>query len=126
MKSNFRKVEEFMKTFKQEVRKTPSFPSYDTCKLRFKLIQEELQEYQDAVLTMDIVKVADALTDILYVVYGTGHSFGIDLDKCFEEVHNSNLSKLDDRGEAIFRDDGKIMKGPNYEAPNLEKILYNK
>lgn len=125
MKSNFNKVKDFMKTFKQEVQTAPKFPSYETCKLRYKLIKEELDEYQDAVTTMDIVKIADALTDILYVVYGTGHAFGIDLDKCFAEVHNSNMTKLDDRGQPIFRDDGKILKGPNYKEPNLEQIVLN-
>jgi len=124
MKTNFAKVKEFMETFGQEVKSEPMFPSNDVQQLRLALIQEELSELQQAVYAEDMVEIADALTDLLYIVYGTGHAYGIDLDKCFEEVHASNMSKLGEDGKPIYREDGKVLKGPNFFEPNLEKILY--
>ena len=120
--SNFEKVKKFMQTFSQEVKTKPSFPNKDTVKLRYDLIEEELQELKEAIKTKNITEVADALTDILYVTYGAGHAFGIDLDSCFDEVQKSNMSKLDDKGKPIFNENGKVMKGPNYFKPNLKKF----
>ena len=121
--NNFEKVKKFMQTFGQEVKSKPSFPSDKIVKLRYGLIEEELSELQAAIRDKDITEVADALTDILYVTYGAGHSFGINLDKCFEEVQNSNMSKLDENGKPIFSDAGKVMKGLNYFKPNLRKFV---
>ena len=121
--SNFNKVGTFMKTFGQEVKTKPSFSTDKINKLRVDLINEELNELQEAMKNNDLLEVADALTDILYVTYGAGHAFGIDLDKCFSEVQNSNMSKLDENGKPIYNDAGKIMKGPNYFKPNLSKFV---
>ena len=121
--SNFNKVGTFMKTFGQEVKSKPSFSSNKINKLRIDLIKEELDELQEAMKNNDLLEVADALTDILYVTYGAGHAFGIDLDKCFDEVQNSNMSKLGVNGEPIYNDSGKVMKGPNYFKPNLSKFV---
>ena len=121
--SNFKKVEKFMTTFGQEVKQKPSFPSDKILKLRYDLILEELEEFKEALKNKDIKEVADALTDILYVTYGAGHAFGIDLDKCFEEVQNSNMSKLDQNGKPIYNEHGKVMKGPNYFKPDLSKFV---
>ena len=121
--SNFNKVKIFMETFDQEVKIKPSFSTEKINKLRYDLIKEELEELKDAIENKDLFEVADALTDILYVTYGAGHAFGINLDKCFEEVQNSNMSKLDNNGKAIYNDDGKVMKGPKYFKPNLKKIV---
>ena len=121
--SNFRKVGIFMKTFGQEVKNKPSFSTDKINKLRLDLIKEELSELTDAMNNKDLLEVADALTDILYVTYGAGHAFGINLDNCFEEVQNSNMSKLDNDGKPIYNNDGKVMKGPNYFKPDLKKFL---
>ena len=121
--SNFKKVKTFMETFGQEVKNKASFSTDKINNLRFDLIQEELDELKEALNNKDLLEVADALTDILYVTYGAGHAFGIDLDKCFDEVQNSNMSKLDENGKPIYNDDGKVMKGPNYFKPNLSKFL---
>ena len=121
--SNFNKVGTFMKTFGQEVKTKPSFSSDKINKLRIDLIKEELDELQEAMKNNDLLEVADALTDILYVTYGAGHAFGIDLDKCFEEVQNSNMSKLGENGEPIYNESGKVMKGPNYFKPDLTKFV---
>ena len=121
--SNFSKVGTFMKTFGQEVKTEASFSSDKINKLRIDLIKEELEELTDAIKKKDLLEVADALTDILYVTYGAGHAFGIDLDKCFEEVQNSNMSKLDDNGKPIYNDAGKVMKGPKYFKPDLSKFV---
>ena len=121
--SNFSKVGVFMKTFGQEVKDNPSFSSDKINKLRLDLIKEELNELTEAMNNKDLLEVADALTDILYVTYGAGHAFGIDLDKCFEEVQNSNMSKLDKNGKPIFNEHGKVMKGPNYFKPDLSKFV---
>jgi predicted HAD superfamily Cof-like phosphohydrolase len=121
--SNFNKVGTFMKTFGQEVKTKPSFSSNKINKLRIDLIKEELDELQEAMKNNDLLEVADALTDILYVTYGSGHAFGIDLDKCFDEVQNSNMSKLDENGKPIYNDAGKVMKGPNYFKPDLSKFI---
>ena len=121
--SNFNKVGTFMKTFGQEVKTKPSFSSDKINKLRIDLIKEELEELQEAMKNNDLLEVADALTDILYVTYGAGHAFGIDLDKCFDEVQNSNMSKLGDNGEPIYNESGKVMKGPNYFKPDLSKFV---
>ncbi len=112
-----------METFGQEVLNKPKFPNYKTIKLRIDLIKEELNELEEAINNNNLVEVADALTDILYVTYGAGHSFGIDLDACFEEVQNSNMSKLDENGNAIYNEDGKVLKGPNYYEPDLKKFI---
>ena len=125
MVSNFTRVMDFMNNFGQEVKYNPEFPDEKVQKLRISLIEEELEELKEAMGKEDIVGVADALTDILYVTYGAGAAFGIDLDKCFKEVHSSNMSKLDRDGLPIYREDGKILKGPNYFEPNLEKIVKN-
>ena len=121
--SNFGKVGIFMKTFGQEVKDKPSFSSEKINKLRIDLIKEELEELTDAMKNKDLLEVADALTDILYVTYGAGHAFGIDLDKCFDEVQNSNMSKLGKDGNPIYNESGKVMKGPNYFKPDLSKFL---
>ena len=121
--SNFNRVKTFMETFGQEVKTKPSFSTDKINKLRYDLIKEELDELKDAMKNMDLLEVADALTDILYVTYGAGHAFGIDLDKCFEEVQNSNMSKLDNNGTPIYNEDGKVMKGPKYFKPNLSKYI---
>ena len=124
--TNFDKVGTFMKTFGQEVKTKPSFSTDKINKLRLDLIKEELTELTEAMNNKDLLEVADALTDILYVTYGAGHAFGINLDKCFDEVQNSNMSKLDENGKPIYNENGKVMKGPNYFKPNLSKILkYN-
>tara|TARA_B100001121_G_C18574682_1_gene566691 strand:+ start:314 stop:655 length:342 start_codon:yes stop_codon:yes gene_type:complete len=112
-----------MQTFGQEVKKNAEFPDEKIIKLRFELIKEELEELKDAIDKRDIKEVADALTDILYVTYGAGHAFGINLDKCFEEVQNSNMSKLGNDGKPIYNELGKVMKGPNYFEPNLKKFV---
>lgn len=122
--TNFKRVDEFMKVFGQEVKTFPEFPSETIQQLRIDLIEEELGELKEAIEQKDIVAVADALTDILYVVYGAGSAFGIDLDACFEEVHESNMSKLDVDGKPIFREDGKVLKGPNYFKPDLFRVLF--
>ena len=122
--SNFNKVKIFMETFGQEVKKNPSFSSDKINKLRYDLIKEELDELNEAMSSKNLLEVADALTDILYVTYGAGHAFGINLDQCFEEVQNSNMSKLDENGKPIYNDAGKVMKGPNYFKPNLSKFVY--
>jgi len=121
--SNFNKVGTFMKTFGQEVKTKPSFSSDKINKLRIDLIKEELEELQEAMKNNDLLEVADALTDILYVTYGAGHAFGIDLDKCFDEVQNSNMSKLGENGEPIYNESGKVMKGPNYFKPDLSRFV---
>ena len=121
--SNFNKVGTFMKTFGQEVKTKPSFSSDKINKLRIDLIKEELDELQEAMGNNDLLEVADALTDILYVTYGAGHAFGINLDKCFDEVQNSNMSKLGEKGEPIYNESGKVMKGPNYFKPDLSKFV---
>ena len=122
--TNFTEVGKFMETFGQEVQTSPKIPKYATQMLRLSLILEEYTELEDAVAEGHMEGIADALTDILYVTYGAGHAFGIDLDKCFEEVQRSNMSKLGADGKPIYRDDGKIMKGPNYSEPDLKKVLY--
>ena len=121
--SNFNKVGIFMKTFGQEVKNKPSFSTDKINQLRIDLIKEELEELKEAMDNNDLLEVADALTDILYVAYGAGHAFGIDLDKCFNEVQNSNMSKLGENGKPIYNDAGKIMKGPNYFKPNLSNFV---
>ena len=121
--TNFEKVGVFMKTFGQEVKNKPSFSTEKINKLRISLIQEELDELKEAMTKNDLLEVADALTDILYVTYGAGHAFGINLDKCFEEVQKSNMSKLGDDGKPIYNEYGKVMKGPKYFKPNLKQFL---
>ena len=121
--SNFSKVGAFMKTFGQEVKDKPAFSTDKINKLRIDLIKEELEELTEAMKNNDLLEVADALTDILYVTYGAGHAFGINLDKCFEEVQNSNMSKLDENGKPIYNESGKVMKGPNYFKPDLSKFV---
>ena len=124
--SNFKKVKTFMKTFGQETKIKPSFSTDKINSLRYELIKEELEELRVAMENKDFLEVADALTDILYVTYGAGHAFGVDLDKCFEEVQNSNMSKLGKDGKPIYNDFGKVMKGPNYFKPNLSKFIKKK
>ena len=121
--SNFESVKKFMKTFGQEIREKASFPDDKITSLRYDLIKEELDELSEAINRKDMKEVADALTDILYVTYGAGHAFGINLDKCFEEVQNSNMSKLGSDGKPIYNDKGKVMKGPNYFKPDLNKFV---
>ena len=121
--SNFNKVKAFMNTYGQDVQEKASFPEDSIVQLRVDLIEEELNELKEAIKNNDIVEVADALTDILYVTYGAGHSFGVNLDKCFDEVQRSNMSKLGEDGNPIYNDSGKVMKGPNYSAPDLKKII---
>ena len=121
--TNFNKVGTFMKTFGQEVKNKPSFSTDKINKLRLDLIKEELDELKEAMDNKDIKEIADALTDILYVTYGAGHAFGINLDKCFKEVQNSNMSKLGEDGKPIYNEKGKVMKGPNYFKPDLSKFV---
>ena len=121
--SNFSKVGTFMKTFGQEVKTSPALSTDKINRLRIDLIKEELEELTEAMINKDLLEVADALTDILYVTYGAGHAFGIDLDKCFDEVQNSNMSKLDENGKPIYNESGKVMKGPNYFKPDLSKFV---
>ena len=121
--TNFEKVRLFMKTYGQEVKDKAGFSDAKTNKLRIDLIKEELEELTEAMQDKNLLEVADALTDILYVTYGAGHAFGIDLDKCFEEVQNSNMSKLGKDGKPIFNEAGKVMKGPDYFKPDLSKYL---
>ena len=121
--TNFEKVGLFMTTFGQEVKKKPSFSSDKINNLRISLIEEELNEFKEAIDKKDIKEVADALTDILYVTYGAGHAFGINLDNCFKEVQNSNMSKLGEDGKPIYNEFGKVMKGPNYFKPDLSKFI---
>ena len=121
--TNFEKVGLFMKTFGQEVKVKPSFSSDKINKLRIDLIEEELEELKEAINTKDLKETIDALTDILYVTYGAGHAFGVNLDQCFEEVQNSNMSKLGNDGKPIYNEYGKVMKGPNYFKPNLNQFL---
>ena len=121
--TNFENVKKFMQIFGQEVRSKASFPNDKIINLRLDLIREELLELQEAIENKDIKEVADALTDILYVTYGAGHAFGINLDKCFEEVQNSNMSKLGSDGKPIYNEQGKVMKGPDYFKPNLNKFV---
>tara|TARA_B100000035_G_scaffold241185_1_gene209576 strand:+ start:104 stop:475 length:372 start_codon:yes stop_codon:yes gene_type:complete len=122
--TNFKKVGEFMKAFGQEVKSLPNLSSEKINNLRINLIDEELNELKEAIKKKNLIEVADALTDILYVTYGAGHAFGIDLDKCFMEVQKSNMSKLGSDGKPIYNEHGKVMKGPNYFKPNLKKVLY--
>ena len=121
--SNFNKVKAFMNTYGQDVKEKAEFPENKIVQLRIDLIEEELNELKEAIKNNDLVEVADALTDILYVTYGAGHSFGVNLDECFDEVQRSNMSKLGEDGKPIYNDSGKVMKGPNYFAPNLKKIV---
>ena len=121
--TNFEKVGLFMKTFGQEVKTTPSLSSEKINNLRISLINEELDEFKEAIKNNDLKEAADALTDILYVTYGAGHAFGINLDKCFDEVQRSNMSKLDEDGKPIYNEFGKVMKGPKYFKPDLSKFL---
>ena len=121
--TNFKSVRKFMETFGQEIKEKASFPDDKITSLRYDLIKEELEELKEAMDKKDIKEVTDALTDILYVTYGAGHAFGIDLDKCFEEVQNSNMSKLGSDGKPIYNDKGKVMKGPNYFKPDFSKFV---
>ena len=121
--SNFQSVKKFMETFSQEVKSRAEFPDEKIVKLRYELIKEELEELNQAIKDKDIKEVADALTDILYVTYGAGHAFGVDLDKCFNEVQQSNMSKIGSDGKPIYNESGKVMKGPNYFKPDLSKFL---
>ena len=121
--SNFNKVKAFMNTYGQDIKEKASFPEDSIVQLRVDLIEEELNELKEAIKNNDIVEVADALTDILYVTYGAGHSFGVNLDKCFDEVQRSNMSKLGEDGNPIYNDSGKVMKGPSYSPPDLKKII---
>ena len=121
--TNFEKVKKFMETFSQEVKEKASFPDPKITSLRYDLIREELNELKEAINKKDLTEVADALTDILYVTYGAGHAFGINLDKCFQEVQNSNMSKLGSDGKPIYNEKGKVMKGPKYFKPNLNKFI---
>ena len=121
--TNFERVRKFMKTFGQEIKEKAQFPNEKVTSLRHDLIKEELDELKEAMDNNDIKEVADALTDILYVTYGAGHAFGINLDKCFEEVQNSNMSKLGSDGKPIYNDKGKVMKGPNYFKPDLSRFI---
>ena len=121
--TNFELVGDFMEAFGQSVHIEPTWPDFSTRELRLELIQEEVDELGEAMEQRDMVGIADALTDILYVTYGAGHAFGIDLDKCFEEIQNSNMSKLDKNGKPIYNESGKVMKGPNYYKPDLSKFV---
>ena len=121
--TNFKSVRKFMETFGQEIKEKAAFPEEKITSLRYDLIREELEELKDAIEKKDMKEVADALTDILYVTYGAGHAFGVDLDKCFEEVQNSNMSKLGSDGKPLYNDKGKVMKGPNYFKPDLTKFV---
>ncbi len=121
--TNFNEVKKFMETFGQEIKKKAEFPSDKIVKLRYDLIKEELDEFEEAIKGKNLKEVADSLTDILYVTYGAGHAFGIDLDKCFDEVQRSNMSKLGEDGKPIYNENGKVMKGPKYFEPNLKKFV---
>jgi len=121
--SNFNSVKEFMRIFGQEIKAKPGFPSEKITQLRYNLIKEELDEFKQAIDENNLKEVADALTDILYVTYGAGHAFGIDLNKCFEEVQKSNMSKLDKNGKPIYNNEGKVMKGPSYFKPDLTPFV---
>ena len=121
--TNFEKVRKFMETFGQDIKEKAEFPEQKITSLRYDLIAEELSEFKQAIDNRDIKEVADALTDILYVTYGAGHAFGIDLDRCFQEVQNSNMSKLGEDGKPIYNSSGKVMKGPNYFKPDLTKFV---
>ena len=121
--SNFQSVKKFMQTFGQEVKSKAEYPNKKIVQLRYELIKEELEELRQAIKDKDLKEVADALTDILYVTYGAGHAFGIDLDKCFKEIQDSNMSKLGSDGKPIYNEQGKVMKGPNYFKPDLSKFL---
>ena len=121
--TNFNDVKKFMETFGQEVKTKAEFPSDKIVKLRYDLIKEELDEFEEAIRGNNLKEIADSLTDILYVTYGAGHAFGINLDKCFDEVQRSNMSKLGEDGKPIYNDQGKVMKGPNYFKPNLNKFI---
>ena len=121
--SNFESVKVFMRTFGQEIKDKPSFPSAKITQLRYSLIKEELNELKEAIDKNNLKEVADALTDILYVTYGAGHAFGVNLDACFTEVQSSNMSKLGNDGKPIYNENGKVMKGPNYFEPNLSKFI---
>jgi len=121
--TNFEKVGLFMKTFGQEVKTEPSLSTDKINQLRINLINEELEEFKEAIINKDLKEAVDALTDILYVTYGAGHAFGVNLDKCFDEVQRSNMSKLDKDGKPIYDDSGKVMKGPDYFKPNIKKFL---
>ena len=121
--TNFNDVKKFMETFGQEVKTKAEFPSEKIVKLRYDLIKEELDEFEEAIKTKNLKEIADSLTDILYVTYGAGHAFGIDLDKCFDEVQRSNMSKLGADGKPIYNDKGKVMKGPKYFKPDLSKFI---
>ena len=121
--SNFEDVRTFMETFGQMVRTNPKFPDEKTMQLRFDLIKEELDELEEAMKTKNLKEIADALTDILYVTYGAGYAYGVNLDKCFKEVQRANMSKLGKDGKPIFNEKGKVMKGPNYIAPDLKKFV---
>ena len=121
--TNFERVKKFMEVFGQEIKEKATFPNAKITNLRYDLIKEELNELKEAISKQDIKEVADALTDILYVTYGAGHAFGIDLDKCFKEIQNSNMSKLGADGKPIFNEKGKVMKGPNYFKPDLSKFV---
>ena len=123
--TNFESVKKFMETFGQEIKEKAEFPNKKITELRFALIKEELEEFKDAIEKKDIKEVADALTDILYVTYGAGYAFGINLDKCFDEVQRSNMSKLGKDGKPIYNESGKVMKGPDYFKPDLSKFLLN-
>ena len=121
--TNFEKVGDFMEAFGQEVLYIPTMPDFNLSALRLDLIEEEVQELRDGLGKKSMLEIADALTDILYVVYGAGHAFGIDLDDCFHEVHSSNMTKLGADGRPLYREDGKVMKGPNYREPDLTKFV---
>ena len=121
--TNFEKVGDFMEAFGQEVLYIPTMPDFNLSALRLDLIEEEVQELRDGLGRGSLLEIADALTDILYVVYGAGHAFGIDLDDCFHEVHRSNMTKLGEDGRPLYREDGKVMKGPNYEEPDLTQYI---
>jgi predicted HAD superfamily Cof-like phosphohydrolase len=123
MATNFEKASEFMRAFGQDVHSRATLQAKETAELRYELIREELEELREAIDSQDIVEIADALTDILYVTYGAGHAWGIDLDTCYDEVHRSNMSKLGEDGKPLHREDGKVMKGPNYSPPNLIPII---
>jgi len=125
MATNFELAAEFMRAFGQDVYRKPTLRDEKTRKLRYELLREELEELRNALDKEDIIEIADALTDILYVAYGAGHAFGIDLQSCYYEVHMSNMSKLGEDGKPIHREDGKVIKGPNYRPPNLIKIIMN-
>tara|TARA_B100000029_G_scaffold180107_1_gene177708 strand:+ start:2151 stop:2558 length:408 start_codon:yes stop_codon:yes gene_type:complete len=127
LKTNFERVQEFMETFGQDVHEKPTWPDESVCDLRVDLIEEEFEELREAIYTKEgtLVDVADALTDLLVVIYGAGHAFGLDLDACFKEVHRSNMSKLGEDGKPIYREDGKVLKGPEYTEPDLESMLYD-